>query len=180
MQPSNTPEEWRPVVGYEGLYEVSNRGNVRSKTRTVKHRRYGLQRISGMPRKQSVNADGYPVLFLSKGGVRRHLSVHRLVAEAFCARPEGATEVRHIDGNPGNNHSSNLQWGTRGENMRDRITHGTDRNAAKTHCINDHEFAPSNTRVTNAGHRVCKECAKESARRYRQKNVGKRANNVDE
>lgn len=175
MQPINTPEEWRPVVGYEGLYEVSSHGNVRSTTRIVPHRMYGSQRIKGKRRSLVLNPDGYPGLFLSKHGVDRHVSVHRLVAQAFCERSEDDTEVRHLDGNPANNHAYNLKWGTHSENMRDRIAHGTDRNVAKTHCVNGHEFSIGNTRLTNEGHRVCKTCAKEATRRYREKSIGKRA-----
>lgn len=109
-------DSWRPVVGYEGLYEVSNCGRVRSVSRTVKcgaKQRMVSERIL----KPSISNAGYHTVGLSKNGVSATSRVHRLVAMAFVPNPDGKSEVNHIDGNPRNNTPSNLEWCTHSENM---------------------------------------------------------------
>ena len=109
-------EEWRPVVGYEGLYEVSNHGNVRSCDRVDcdgRHRR-------GTTMKQH-EACGYMRVGLRKNGVQRKYLVHRLVAQAFVSGYRDGMEVNHIDENPLNNLVTNLEWVTSTENKN----HGT-------------------------------------------------------
>lgn len=95
-------EEWKPVVGYEGLYEVSSLGRVRS--------RQGLLR-------QSL-ANRYPSVHLSRDGKQATHRVHRLVASAFIPNPDGRETVNHIDGDRTNNAALNLEWVTTSENVR--------------------------------------------------------------
>lgn len=95
-------EQWRDVVGYEGLYRVSNLGRVSGK------------RI----RKQSIAKTRYPVVDLYKDNVRNTKLVHRLVAEAFLPPVEGKTYVNHKDGSRDNNRASNLEWCTQQENIK--------------------------------------------------------------
>ena len=121
-------EEWREVKGYEGLYEVSNYGNVRSlgTVSHVKRRGYELDiPHPGKVLKQHERSHGYlSVCLYGRGGNKRnfrHKSVHRLVAEAFIENPRGCTEINHIDENKQNNRADNLEWVTRKENIR----HGT-------------------------------------------------------
>ena len=101
-------EEWRPIVGYEGRYEVSNIGRVVS----LINRRHEL--------KQG-NNKGYMSVVLSDGVTHKSKSVHQLVARAFIENPKGYKEVNHIDENKANNKVSNLEWCTRNENLM----HGT-------------------------------------------------------
>lgn len=119
-------EIWKPVVGFEGFYEVSSMGNVRSCERehTYLDKRLGLvtRRRKSQPIAQGGNI--YLSVSLSIDGVHsRHLT-HKLVAEAFVGpRPDGL-EVRHLNGKAHDNRASNLCYGTKKENAADRDVHG--------------------------------------------------------
>ena len=87
-------EIWKPVEGYEGLYQISNLGRVKSLKRRTKSGFYN--RI--MMLKPSEHTDGYLQVVLYKNGQRKTYKVHRLVANAFLPRSENKTEVNHLDG----------------------------------------------------------------------------------
>jgi len=127
-------ERWLPVVGYEGLYEVSDWGRVKSLERLVKHSREGHQLLSSRVLRPACNIrSGYPYADLRENGKRRAIPVHRLVLEAFVSlRPEGM-ECCHNDGNPANNRLENLRWDTRHSNHADKLRHGT-HNRGENHC----------------------------------------------
>ena len=94
---------WKPVVGYEGRYEVSNEGRVRSLDIYV-NCRGGKTRLSkGRIKPINTNNRGYCTVNLCKDGSTERFLVHRLVAEAFIPNPENKPEVNHIDGNKSNN-----------------------------------------------------------------------------
>lgn len=97
-------EYWKPIIGYENLYKISNLGNILSlrKNRILKH-----HMITG----------GYFVVQLSKKGKSRNWLVHRLVAEAFIDNPNKLPEINHKDENKANNAVSNLEWCTHEYNM---------------------------------------------------------------
>jgi hypothetical protein len=105
-------EIWRPVVGYEGFYEVSNLGNVRSIDRVDSQ---GQMR-HGRVRKLLLNKVGYLYVGISVNNKKANLNVHRLVAKAFIPNPDNKPQVNHIDGNKTNNVVSNLEWATISEN----------------------------------------------------------------
>lgn len=120
-------EIWKPVVGFEGLYEVSSCGRIRSTQRYVIGKdgkpQFKYSKILSLDEKQSKdfhNRGKYKRITLFKDGVGTHKSVHRLVAEAFIPNddPEHKTEVDHKDGMKNNNHVDNLEWVTRDENRR--------------------------------------------------------------
>lgn len=112
---NNTEQEvWKDVVGYEGLYKVSDKGNV-----------FGCRR--GEVMKSRMNK-GYCLIKLTKDKKQKTCFVHRLVAEAFVENPDNKPEVNHLDENKINNDSSNLvwvtpkensNWGTRNERVRE-------------------------------------------------------------
>lgn len=96
-------EEWRPIAGYEGIYEVSNTGNVVSLNYNKK---IGERRL----RKQKLTKDGYLEIALCKGNKMKHVMVHRLVAETFLPNPSGLPQINHKDENKTNNRVDNLEW----------------------------------------------------------------------
>lgn len=99
-------EEWRPVPGYEGLYEVSSYGRVRSLDRYVKTC-YGSYRLhKGKVLSPGIRPDGYLVVSLQY----RMFRVHRLVAEAFIPNPDNLPQVNHKDEDKSNNRFDNLEW----------------------------------------------------------------------
>lgn len=99
-------EVWKDVVGYEGIYEVSNKGRIKSK-------HYGKEVFL----KTQKTYDGYITIKLSIGGKSKRYILHRLVAIAFLDNPENKPQVNHIDCNKTNNFSDNLEWVTAQENV---------------------------------------------------------------
>lgn len=109
-------EQWLPVVGYEGLYEVSNLGRVQSLPRTT---------TSGRIMKLDKDSNGYPRVMLSKNNVQRRFRVHKLVTRAFLGECPVGKEVCHVQDVKSNVCLSNLYYGTRKENVEDMKRHGT-------------------------------------------------------
>lgn len=102
-------EEWRPVVGNEVFYRVSNLGRVKS----LKNGRYGTVSGEGKMLRPGLSSHGYYTVCLWKDGRSRSVYVHRLVATAFIPNPDGKREVNHMDGDKTNNNISNLEWVSR-------------------------------------------------------------------
>jgi hypothetical protein len=115
-------EIWKNIEGFEGRYEVSNYGRVRSMPRTIqKLNRWGNKsefQHTGKIMSPKVDKDGYLHIGLYRGNTIKHYRVHRLVAEAFIPNPNNKPQVNHKDENPANNHVSNLDWCTILENAR--------------------------------------------------------------
>lgn len=116
---------WHAVVGYEGLYEVSDAGAVRSLDRVVRQPNGGVRLQPAKPMRISTNPKGYPQLSLTKDGVGAKFSVHRLVLEAFVGLRPAGMECLHGDGVKTNNTLANIRWGTNPENVADKQMHGT-------------------------------------------------------
>lgn len=120
-------EVWKDIEGYEGFYQVSNYGRVKSLDRIVQMRRGGKtldMHIKERIRRQVKSRDGYYGVQLIKGCKEKTIKVHRLVAVAFLDNPDGLPEVNHIDGNKENNRVENLEWCTHGHNIRHAIRTG--------------------------------------------------------
>jgi hypothetical protein len=120
LQYSPIPEHWRPVVGYEGKYSVSDLGRVRSEPQTwaVRHRTH-TQGGRILPQTPGGRLGKYRRVHLHANGSHRCLYVHALVLGAFVGpRPEGA-EILHGEGGPGDNRWVNLAYGSREENLDD-------------------------------------------------------------
>lgn len=118
-------EIWEEVKGFEGYYEVSNLGNVKSVDRVIIHNTY---KETAKPKKQfnkskmlnlriNNQGKGYVYVMLYTHSQHYKKFVHRLVAAAFIPNPKGKPQVNHIDGNPRNNIVSNLEWVTGKENV---------------------------------------------------------------
>ena len=108
-------EIWAPICGWEGLYEVSTLGRVRSLDRLVIEKTGKTRRRKGWVM-AAVKSGKYFGVTLSKGGCEVRLYLHRLVAEAFIPNPESKACVNHIDFNRSNNAVANLEWVTYAEN----------------------------------------------------------------
>lgn len=154
---SNEPENWKPIVGYERRYEVSSRGRVRSSAR-------GPGRSE---RVRSLSADryGYLTVGLSRDGKQTTHRVHVLVAVAFHGERPAGLQARHLNGNQTDNRADNLAWGTRVENARDKIAHGTHPYISKPDCPRGHQLVAPNLMPSNLrrGNRACLACSRERA-----------------
>lgn len=166
MHVVTAPEEWRPIAGYEGYYEVSNLGNVRSIDREVEQRhpsgRLVTRRLQGAPMKQFLHPRfGYMYVHLQRDGVSVNRRVHRLVLEAFIGPcPEGM-EVCHNNATRNDNRLVNLRYGTSAENKADMLKHGTNERRNRTHCPQDHPLITPNLAPweLSKGKRKCYACS---------------------
>ena len=169
-----TPERWLPVVGYEGHYEVSDFGHVRSLRRETVSGWRGGKTLNPSPDKI-----GRLEVRLHKNDKGKTRRVHQLVMEAFAGLPAPGQEVRHLDGNPANNRwtpgdteeevraaGGNLFYGTHAENMADMIEHGTTTHRTGTQCPQGHEYTPENTITYKNGRTACLECKRDRGREW--------------
>jgi hypothetical protein len=150
----STAEVWRRIPSFSD-YEASSLGRIRS-----------FRRKNVRIMKPSPSSSGYLVVCLRADRPRGKatLSVHSLVAEAFYGpRPEGL-ECRHLNGNGTDNRADNLEYATHSENLRDKARHGTDAQAAKTHCPKRHRYDEANTYRYKTGWRACRACNRERQR----------------
>jgi hypothetical protein len=116
-------EEWRDVVGYEGIYKVSNRGSVKTTQRVVTRRNGAKQNIQGGILKGCVTRFGYILYGLTKDIVTGCKGVfgHRIVAEAFIENNNNYPIINHMDGNKLNNNVENLEWCTYSQNNQHAV-----------------------------------------------------------
>ena len=111
------PEVYVDIPGYEGYYQVSSHGKVRSLDRVIKEKTGKTQTIKGRVLKQRINPGGYYYIGLGKNGIKATFAIHQLVAQAFIPNPDSKPTVNHIDGNKLNNSLANLEWATYSENL---------------------------------------------------------------
>jgi hypothetical protein len=109
-------EEWKDVSGFEGSYQVSNLGRVRSLTRLVNRKGNIKRELKGQILKGDINKYGYVNYRLWKDNKLKNITGHRLVCIAFLDNPENKKEVNHKNGIPDDNRLDNLEWCTRSEN----------------------------------------------------------------
>lgn len=116
-------EIWKPVIGWEGLYEVSNLGNVRSLDRYVNQKNY-KKFCKGQLLKPTFHKSNYYIVTLRNSGIQKVAKVHQLVMNAFKPKiNEEKLEINHIDGNTKNNRLDNLEWCTHQENLQHASKH---------------------------------------------------------
>lgn len=167
MDATQTPEEWRPIRGYEGAYEVSNHGRVRSLDHIISYAN-GHDR----PTKGRVLTPWITRRYLTvRLGAGRRTYVHTFVCEAFHGpRPEPEWQVRHLNGDCLDNRAENLAWGTCSENHLDKRAHGTAKPTPKAECVNGHPFDEANTRwgknMDGSPRRHCRACARVAGNKH--------------
>lgn len=146
-------EEWRPVVGHEGLYEVSDHGRVRSLDRYVERSDGVLRFFPGVTLSPSADKDGYKTIGLKRNGTEKRTGVHRLVLRAFVGPCPQGMEARHLDGDPANNALGNLCWSTHVVNESDKVRHGT--RVLTVHCPRRHLLVAPNLTTYRHGCLAC-------------------------
>jgi len=151
---------WKDITGFEGCYQVSEDGDVRSVTRTVAFPQGGTRTWKSQPIAQEVDRDGYRRVYLKSGTKKKHRYVHRLVIAAFVGECPRGMEACHNNGDAGDNRLSNLRYGTKSENMFDRTRHGTQFVSTKEKCPRGHELEGKNLRLgeLRKGWRACLAC----------------------
>lgn len=120
-------EVWKPIQGFEEIYEISNHGRLKALPKSRKMPGNGaMKHTPEIIRKLELN-QRYPRITLCKNGIEYKETIHKLVAMHFVDNPEGYTHVRHLDDNPWNPHYKNLAWGTQKMNMEDKVRNGRQR-----------------------------------------------------
>ena len=115
-------EIWKDIAGYEGLYQISTMGRIKSFV-------FGAGKILN----PGASGYDYKKVTLCKNGEHRHVNIHALVAKSFIGNCPKNKEVRHLNGKGTDNRLSNLKYGTRSENNLDKFLHGTDNNGSRNH-----------------------------------------------
>jgi hypothetical protein len=175
--PTALPEEWRPVVGWEGFYEVSHQGRLRSVDRIVecgpdRHQRRYRGMLLNRGRRSNT---GHISVVLYGPGRRANRWMHQLVLEAFVGpRPPGMWAC-HGNDIAWDNRVGNLRWDTPGENIRDAVRNGRNGMANRAECPRGHLLAAPNLVPSSLrqGRRSCLACSKASGRINYYKRTGR-------
>lgn len=178
LEQGNAQETWRAVPGWDGLYEVSDRGRVRSLDRVITYSDGRTARLRGRIIRQTPSKMGVLAVGLHRNGHRTLRLVHQLVLEGFIGpRPPGKVGCHGPAGQTVNT-PDNLRWDTFTGNNLDRQRDGTDHQRNKTECPREHLLVSPNLdpyRLSN-GHRVCLACLRATANRI---NADKRGEPFD-
>lgn len=119
-------EQWLPVIGFEGRYEISSYGRVKSLGRWINpNSKQKAYYIAEKMLKLNKDTRGYLFVMCSKNSQTKRMYVHQAIAHSFIGSQEKGIEVRHLDGNKLNNTLENITYGTKSDNMRDAVRHGT-------------------------------------------------------
>lgn len=157
-------EIWKDVIGYKGLYQVSNLGRVKSLDRWVKSKHNSIKMLKSKPMIISTDIHGYQYITLSKNGIRIKHKIHRLVAKSFIRNLKNKPEVNHKNGIKNDNRAENLEWATSSENQKHAYITGlqVSKNYLRTG-INNRNSKPV-LKYTISGEFMCEyECTREAA-----------------
>lgn len=173
MDETLNDERWIPVVGFEGIYEVSSLGRVQSLDRIVLGKRTRF--FKGQELKQRLARGGYPTVQLRNANAGRifpAIAVHRLMALAFLGPPpDGCDRVCHINDDKTDNRVENLMWGNASINGHHAVVNGKHYEAAKTQCMHGHKYVHGSysirTTTTGKSFRVCLVCKRIDTNRRR-------------
>lgn len=155
-------EEWRDIPDWEGIYQVSNQGRVRSLDRQTLRKDGVIQSVRGRIIRQGRQRNGYRYVNLyRRDGAYKCVMTHRIVLSVFDRLPKEGEVTMHLDNNPENNALSNLSWGTQSENLRHVVVSGNHRNANKKGCDLGHLYGGANSTPGMEGQarRKCRACA---------------------
>lgn len=160
MQSSS--EQWLPVVGWEGYYEVSDHGRVRSVDRKSVFRDGRTMFLKGRVLRTVATPYGHLSVGLKRNGTRKTAKVHRLVLEAFVGPAPEGMECCHNNGDAADNRLGNLRWDSSSANKWDIIKHGRSAHKNKTHCKFGHPLDAPNLIASQAkmGRRACLACSR--------------------
>jgi hypothetical protein len=156
--------EWRPIPGWEGYYQVSDAGQVASVDRMRGAPRGVIRAMKGRILRPATTASGHLQVHLHRDGHGQTALLHRLVLLAFVGPAPEGHECCHSDGDPMNNHLSNLRWDTDKANSQDTLRHGANYWANRTTCPQGHPYSAENTQVSPKGWRRCRTCRRAEAR----------------
>lgn len=154
-------EEWKQVVGWEGYYEVSSLGRVRTVPRIAERLNGGTFPVKGRIRKACALQSGHLLLNLRAHDRSEFHYVHRLVVRAFIGEIQEGMEVRHLNGNPADNRLENLAIGTRSDQRLDDVRNGVHGRASLEYCKRGHRLVMPllvPRRFKADGHRICQPC----------------------
>lgn len=161
-------EEWRDIPGYEGYYQASNIGGVRSLDRVVESRPGVFRKAPGKIMHSKINKNGYKRFALARDGKYKYFGAHVLVALCFIGPRPAGLNVCHNDGKGSNNAAENLRYDTQSSNILDSVKHGTHPEGSKTHCDSGHLLEGENLRLrtlrSGAVVRVCRACKRMDSR----------------
>ena len=115
-------EIWKPVKGYQGYYEISNFGRVKSVDRIIKNNYCGTMHVAEKIKSTTIAATGYPCVTLCRDRKSKQVPIHRLLMEAFVPKPSGKNYIDHINTIKTDNRLCNLRWVTPKENSNNPIT----------------------------------------------------------
>ena len=163
-------EQWRPVVGYEGSYEVSDQGLVRSIARTIHYPKGGLRELPTRVLSQRMRGRArslYPVVELARNNRKHSFKIHVLVLEAFVGPRPNNCVACHANDDPKDNRLENLRWDTCSANTHDSIINGSHYQAGKTVCRQGHEYSGGNLYFRPDGGRGCRACRRQASMKHR-------------
>lgn len=164
--PNTGETEWHDIPGYDGQYQITTDGRIRSGDKRVRCAPGATRVVRGRELSVMQRSDGYKFVSLTgKDGVLSRQYLHRLLLLTFCGCPPDGYYGCHNDGNPANNSLSNLRWDSPSGNNQDTVRHGTHINASKDRCPRGHLLAGENVTKWGLarGVRKCKSCHRASA-----------------
>ena len=157
-------EKYRDIKGFEGLYQISEYGDIKSLDREISHYKGGVSKIKGRVLKTPLDKYGYKKAVLFNKGKRTYTTVHRLVALSFITNPNNLPEVNHKDGDKLNNYWKNLEWCTTEDNLK---------HAHKNNLIDYNKNSGENCYITNLTNKIVKEIREKMANGIKNKDIEK-------
>lgn len=162
-----TIENWRPVIGFEDFYEVSDHGQVRGIPRTVGAANGKTKQLRTRVLRGYATKSGHRYVDLYQGCERTKVAIHRLVLESFVGPAPDGREGCHRNDDPTDNRVQNLYWGTRSDNLRDAVRNGKHAHSRRDHCTRGHKYTPESTYIRRNGSRACRPCQRAANSAYK-------------